>query len=311
MNKVSIIIPAYNAEKTIAKCLESLINQTYQNLEIIVINDGSKDNTAKIIKEYQDKRIIFINQSNSGIGTTRNKGIDKSTGDYIMFVDSDDYLALNCIEKLVNNAHKNKSDLVVYNYILKTNTQDLKITIPKFNPTKIEDNPDLLLNINLSPWNKLYHKTLFKNNRFVTNLKYEDAPTVVEAFLEAKKISYEPDYLYYYIMQSTGETLNRNNHLFDILKICDEIKTRTKKYSYFNSSKLIVKILIPYLKNSRYIKDNHLRNKLIKEIYTYLNNTDPKWSKYLKEIEQVSYKRIILSHKLLLKSISNFYALIK
>ena len=95
MTKISVIVPAYNAEKTIDKCLESLVNQTYKNIEIIVIDDGSKDSTLKKIKQFEKKypqKIIAITRENKGIGYTRNEGIKYSTGDYIGFVDSDDYV---------------------------------------------------------------------------------------------------------------------------------------------------------------------------------------------------------------------------
>ncbi len=311
MNKVSVIIPVYNAEATIEKCLDSIINQTYQNLEIIVINDGSTDNTDKLIRKYQDKRIKYLKRKNSGIGITRNKGIEASTGDYLMFVDSDDYLDLNCIQILINNALNNKADLVIFNYILVTKSKNIEITIPAFKPSTLKNNPDLLVNINLSPWNKLYHKSLFKNNRFVTNLKYEDAPTTVQALIDAKKISYVPDYLYYYITNPQGETLTKDKRSLDILKICDIIKDKTKEYSYLNPTKLFVKMLVPFLKISRFIKNYRLRNTIINNIYEYLKKTDKEWYKYLDIIETDKKKKFLLKHKFILKVYCNIYALIK
>ena len=118
MKKVSIIVPIYNAEEYLPKCIDSLINQTYQNIEIILLNDGSTDNTQNIIASYKDKRIIAINKKNTGIADTRNEGIKKSTGEYIMFVDSDDYLELNSIELLIKKLEKDKSDIVMFNYQL-------------------------------------------------------------------------------------------------------------------------------------------------------------------------------------------------
>ena len=114
--KISIIIPAYNAEKTISKCLDSIINQTYKNLEIIVINDGSTDSTSKVISEYEKKdgRIKFIDNKNHGVSYTRNIGISNSTGEYINFVDADDYLEKDCFEKLIPHL-KNNPDFLRYN----------------------------------------------------------------------------------------------------------------------------------------------------------------------------------------------------
>ena len=115
--KVSIIVPVYNAEKFIDKCIQSLINQTYQNIEIILSNDGSKDNSLKKIKDWEKKypdKIKCESHKNQGVGMTRNKGIALATGDYLTFVDSDDYLDDNFIETLVNNI--DDCDIIVSGY---------------------------------------------------------------------------------------------------------------------------------------------------------------------------------------------------
>ena len=111
---ISIVVPVYNVEKYLKRCIESLINQTYKNIEIILINDGSKDNSLSICKEYEkkDERIKVIDKENEGLGYTRNKGIECANGKYIAFIDSDDYIDLDFYEKLYNSAKKNNSDMV-------------------------------------------------------------------------------------------------------------------------------------------------------------------------------------------------------
>lgn len=113
--KVSIVVPVFNAEKTIKRCIESLLQQTYQNIQIIVINDGSKDQSLKICQEYQfqDPRIDVITHENRGVSYTRNKGIKHATGKYLMFVDSDDYVEPNMIEKYIEAMMQNKADVVI------------------------------------------------------------------------------------------------------------------------------------------------------------------------------------------------------
>ena len=103
---ITIIVPIYNSEKYLKKCIDSLVNQTKKELEIILINDGSTDNSEKIIKEYKDDRIKYIKNENQGIGITRNEGIAKAQGKYLMFIDSDDYLEKNTCELLFNKAEK-------------------------------------------------------------------------------------------------------------------------------------------------------------------------------------------------------------
>ena len=119
MKKVTLIIPVYNSEKYIGKCLDSILNQTYTNFEILVVNDGSKDNSQKVIEEYQNKypdKIIAINQENKGVSKTRNESIKKASGDYIMFIDNDDFLDSDYIETFITEAEKGDYDVVLGGY---------------------------------------------------------------------------------------------------------------------------------------------------------------------------------------------------
>lgn len=118
MKKVSIIVPIYNAEKYLKRCLNTIINQTYKNIEIILINDGSKDNSLNILKEYQnnDSRIIIIDKNNTGVSDSRNYGINKASGEYVAFVDSDDWLELDMIEQMIKVINEKKVDIVRCNY---------------------------------------------------------------------------------------------------------------------------------------------------------------------------------------------------
>lgn len=125
--KLSIVVPVYNNEKFLDKCLTSIINQTYQNLEIILVNDGSKDNSLKIMEEYakKDSRIIIIDKENGGVSSARNDGIKRSTGEYITFVDSDDYIELNEIEEMYNAIKENNVDMVRTNYQVRYKNSDI------------------------------------------------------------------------------------------------------------------------------------------------------------------------------------------
>ncbi|MEG2684867.1 MAG: glycosyltransferase, partial [Erysipelotrichaceae bacterium] len=150
MPKVSVIVPVYNTSKYLNKCLDSILNQTLKDLEIIIINDGSTDISPSIIETYNDPRIIFINQPNSGISITRNNGIKKATSNYIMFIDSDDWIELTMIEELYNNAITNNSDIVVcdfYEYYEDTKLKK-EIKVENFATTTLNNNPGLLFNIN-------------------------------------------------------------------------------------------------------------------------------------------------------------------
>lgn len=306
MNKVSVIVPIYNEEKNLKRCIESLINQTYKNLEIILINDGSTDNSKKIIDSYKDKRIVAIHKKNTGIGDTRNTGIAKSTGDYIMFVDSDDYIELNYVEVLLKSLNENKADLAISNYYLDTPNKTYEIDLKNLGITSIKEDEDLLCKINLSPWNKLYKKDLIinNNNKFPYKVKYEDVPFVVEAVIKASKISFVPNYLYHYVIKKSGETITRDERIFDIITICAIVEKKLNQINYVNKTNFFVKLLSYYLKNSRYIPNINLRNEFIDAVYIYLKRIDKDWRKcsYLKQ--ESTIKRIIITHKSLLKIVN-------
>ena len=301
-SKVSIIVPIYNAEKWIERCIDSILNQTHKNLEIILINDGSKDKSKEIILKYKDERIIFIDKENTGVSATRNLGIEKSSGDYIMFVDSDDYIESNTVETLLKKAVKDKCDLVVCNYFLEI-SRTLEIKMPLFENCSLKEKPDLVTIINFAPWNKLYHKNLFKktDNRFVIGLKYEDAPVVIQAIRDAKKIGIVDDCLFHYVMQKTGETITRDKRIFDIISICEIINQKLEECNNVDRINLTVKILMPYLKNSRYLEDKSIRNEFIDAVYSYLNKIDKKWRRCKSLNEEPVIKKFILKSKILVK----------
>ena len=117
--KVSVIVPVYNAEKYLNRCIDSLTNQTLEDIEMIFVNDGSTDNSINILKSYkeQDKRIVIIDKANEGVSEARNQGISKAKGDYIFFVDSDDWIDLNTLENMYETAIKDDIDIVMCSYV--------------------------------------------------------------------------------------------------------------------------------------------------------------------------------------------------
>ena len=130
MAKVSLVVPIYNSSKYLNKCIDSLVNQTLKDIEIILINDGSTDESEKVIKEYKDKRIKYISKKNEGIGKTRNRGIKEATGEYIAFVDSDDYLNEHFCEYMYKKAHADNCDLVICGLSALTSYKEEAIDIP-------------------------------------------------------------------------------------------------------------------------------------------------------------------------------------
>ena len=309
MKDISIIVPIYNAEKYLNKCIDSILNQTKKELEIILINDGSKDNTEKIIKEYKDKRIVYYKNTNHGIGYTRNYGISKSTGKYIMFLDSDDYLEKDACEKLFNKIEKDKLDIVICDFYKDYESEIEEIHTGSFKDASLKDNPDIITEY-LCPWAKLYSSKLIKDNKikFVEDLKYEDAPFVIEALDKAKKIGKIDECLNYYVIHNNSETTVRDRKCFDILKIIDKIRKYTKDKEYLKEKidKLTVRIITNYTIQQRNQKDKKIGLEFIDEAFSYLKKEVPDYKNNKYYINR-GKKKIIEKSKFLTKLYIRLY----
>ena len=316
MTDISIIVPIYNAEKFINKCVDSLLNQTKKEIELILINDGSTDNTHNILKKYNDKRIKYFKNKNQGIGKTRNFGIEKATGKYIMFVDSDDYLKENACEELYDKAEETKADLVICDfYKVYDDGHQEKIKLPSFKDGKLKDMPNILLDINLSPWNKLYKTKLIKDNniKFVEGIKYEDAPFVSTALDCAKKITKLDSYLNYYVIHGNSETTVRDKRIFDILKIVDMIRKyfKNKKYMLDIVDKLTVRIITNYNIQQRNQKDIKVGMEFIDTAFEYLKKEVPNYKDNKYYENRSILKKTIEKSKILSKIYCRLYNLFK
>ena len=310
MIKVSVIVPVYNTEKYLTKCIDSIITQTEEDIEIIIINDGSTDNCDKIIKTYEDKRIKYIKKENTGIGSTRNIGINKSKGEYLMFIDSDDYIDSNCIKKMYNYATKTKSDLIISDYYKDYGDKIERVLIKDFKQSSLENNPKILNYINLGPCNKLFKRDILKGIRFEENLKYEDAPFVIKALKNAKRIAKYNDCLSYYVIHNNSQTTIRDIKIFDIFKISNIIQSTLKEDVYYNALvDLIVMLITDYTIQQRYVKDFDLRNNFIEKAFKELNKMDLNWRNcnYLKKFSFI--KRYIKTNKFLTKLYCTIYAI--
>ena len=314
MADISIIVPIYNAEKYLNKCIDSLVNQTKKELEFILVNDGSTDSSEDIIKSYKDKRIKYFKNKNQGIGKTRNFGIDKATGKYLMFLDSDDYLDINACEKLYNKAIKEKSDLVVFDFYRVEETLK-EVTINNFKSSSLKENPNLLLDINLGPCNKLIKRELIdkSNTRFNEELKYEDTPFVTEIIKNANKISKLNEYLHYYVIHSNSETTVRDERVFDIIKIIDIIREQYKNEKYIEDviNKLTVRTLTNYTIQQRVQKDIKVGMKFIDEAFSYMKKNIPDYKNNKYYETRGILRRTIEKNKFITKVYCSIYNLLR
>ena len=233
---ISVIVPVYNVERYLKKCLDSIINQTYKDIEIILIDDGSTDKSGNICDLYalKDNRIKVIHKVNGGLSSARNTGLEVATGKLIGFVDSDDYIKAEMYEKLKENMDTYKSDIAFCTFY-KKNRYNSKINnnIPKYKEGLYKDKDKFinLKNISSVTWNKLYKKEIFKDIRYPEGKIFEDIAVICDIADKAKKISYTNEPLYYYRARKSGISKSYNS--------TDRIDALSNKIDYYRKKKYL------------------------------------------------------------------------
>lgn len=238
--KVSVIIPVYNVEKYLRRCLDSVVNQTYKDIEVILVNDGSPDNSKEICEEYVAKysNIQLINQKNAGLGAARNTGLQYITGDAVTFVDSDDWIELDAIEYSVASMKKSDADIVVTKMIRKkeyfsnegTNGATIKEEVldqEQFAKKyfKIDDN-----NIEYYACAKLYKREIAREVKYPVGLFAEDVPAAFGYIIRSQKIFYSTKVTYNYFFNDNSLTAKFTDKDFDLEKIWDLVVEEAKVY---------------------------------------------------------------------------------
>lgn len=237
--KISVIVPVYNVEKYLAKCLDSLVLQTLEEIEIIVVNDGTKDDSQTIIDmfvhAYPDKVFGYVKE-NGGLGDARNYGLQFARADYIGFVDSDDFVEHTMYEKMYAKAINEKADLVLCDieYVWEGSSERKRLE-----GFKLLEGVDLKKSVFLSPlfaWNKLYHRDLLLNYglHYPKRLWYEDIPVTIPLFALAQKIAYVNEVLIYYVQRDSSIMASKNTaKMRDIFEVLDQV------YQYYVKENLI------------------------------------------------------------------------
>lgn len=253
--KISIIVPVYNTEKYLEQCLDSLLAQTFTDLEIICVDDGSTDNSLKILNDYKtrDERITVITQENQGQYAARNKGVEHSTGEWITFVDSDDWVGENCYETFINTLTNNTPppDIFMFNGTSFTkdenNPEDLNLRdffsvddwkkksgeICTFKDCK---NP---FEGNLSVYNKIYRKDFLEEHgiNFEKSSIMEDELYWIEAFCAAKSVYLCDEIFYFYRQQPDSTMHNLGAKVFDVFPVFKKIREKLIDYNYYDMAK--------------------------------------------------------------------------
>ena len=234
---ISIIVPVYNVEKYIDKCLKSLVNQTLKNIEIIVVNDGSKDKTQNIVERYkkENSNIILINPTNKGVAAARNIGLKIANGEYIGFVDSDDYVDKNMFKNMYNLAKKNNYDCVQCNFFY--TDYNKKIIGNKFCMEKFEVKKYM---VNFFPviWDKIYKKNILKNICFKEGVFAEDVEFLYKVIPNINSMGYIEKPLYYYYQRFDSESRMFDKRIFDYIENWNGIIEYYKNLNLYNKFKL-------------------------------------------------------------------------
>lgn len=243
--KVSVIVPVYNSEKYLEECLNSLLNQTLTEIEIICVDDGSTDSSPEILEAYSKKydRIKVISQENKDVGPAREAGLKIAKGEYVTFADNDDWFAQDAFEKLYINAKSNNSDVVIFKIVFYYSDNNSYIYPKSLNLEKYfeegvdynnfvfkaKDIKEHVMNKLFAPWFKFYKLDFLKSHNFYFKEKitYPDVPFHVQVLLRANRLSFCPEYLYFYRRNHQESMLSISkdtSRIFDIFEVIDEVE---------------------------------------------------------------------------------------
>ena len=266
MIKVSIIVPVYNVEAYLAKCLDSLVNQTLKEIEIIVVNDGSPDNSKKIIDTYSNKydNICAFDKENGGLSDARNFGIKKAKGEYIAFVDSDDYVDTSMYEKMYNKAKSGNYDMVVcdLNYVYDDRVMRAYSNV-KEDTEKIKE---VMLNIYPAAWNKIFKRELLSDIKFKRGIWFEDVEFIYRLLPHVKNIGVVNEPLYQYLQRDGSITRKKDMRIYNYIDNMNSIMDYYKDNDlYLEYKKELEYIYV------RYIYATFIRQATIFDYDEYLN----------------------------------------
>ena len=284
MPKVSVIVPVYNVEKYLKKCLDSLLNQTIKDdIEVIIVNDGSKDKSQDIIDEYIKKYPNLFKgyiKENHGQGSARNYGVKKATGEYIGFVDADDYIEENMYEVLYNEAKEKNLDIVVCDMVwaYEDGKIEYRSTLPSFLK---EFNYKTYILSNPGPVNKIYKRELWENSKvyFPEDIWYEDFAIIPALSKYTKKIGYINSKLYYYRQRqnSTMKNTKYDTKLLDIIKACSYLYEALKDTEYVEELEYLYAFQLIYFSSYKFMEFDKYED--IEKCVEEVNSKFPNWKK--------------------------------
>jgi len=287
MVKVSIIVPVYNVEAYLDKCLNSLVHQTLKEIEIVVVNDGSKDDSYKIIKKYKEKysdKIVYIEKPNGGVSDARNVGLSYASGEYIGYADSDDYADVTMFEKMYVKAKEDCLDMIAcdYYYVYGKKLIFQSACMREFNDIKMAIRGRVI-------WNKIIRREILKDNKTTFPLgmhPYEDVAFFYKVTPHIRTIGLVKEPLYYYVHRESSITNTPNERaITDVFRAWDDIIEYYREHSLFEEHEIQLEYncIRSFLNGSFFkmvkIKDRRLRKRLLRENWQKLSDLFPNWRK--------------------------------
>ena len=280
MKQVSIVVPVYNVEDYLARCLDSLVKQSEEDIEIIVVNDGSPDHSQDIIDDYvrrYPEKVRSIMKENGGLSDARNAGLRTVETPYVMFVDSDDYVEKDYVKKSLEVLKRDDSDLVVFSYVqdyLSDNTSEVIPLKLKEGVTSLTEDPSILAYTSNAAWNKLYKTSLFKDNgiEFPKGLVYEDLATTPRILSLCKRVSYLNEPLYRYQVGRPGQIMGKvkDDVVRDGELVVDYYKEKGLFETYYNELYYITYVnIIEILRQAMSSPDKEKVHDLIEKAFAF------------------------------------------
>lgn len=290
MIKVSVIVPVYNTSKYLVRCMEALVNQTLEEIEILAVNDGSTDNSLEILKKYEaqyPQKVRVLSKENGGQATARNLGIRESRGEYIGFADSDDCVERTIFEKMYLLAKKDDSDLTEchYHYVqeIGDKTKELKT---RGNIRAYGSKKNMFIDPQVSPWNKLYRRTVLQENGIVfpEGLIYEDTAFYIKTIPFVEKESYLDEHLvYYYLRGNSTMNANKSRKVADIFAVLQDILDFYRERGFFEEYReeleyFCVKIMLcSSLSRVGRVTDRALKKELLDKTFRFVRENFPEY----------------------------------
>ena len=295
--KISVIVPVYNVENYLEKCLNSLVNQTLEEIEILVINDGSTDDSQKIIDEFQKKfpqKIKAFSKENGGLSDARNFGIERASGNFLAFVDSDDYVSENMLQEMYDLAIKNEAELVICNLqkVDEHGNVTQKLTqIPNLSEKiELEKNFSVFSDLSYFACNKIFRQELFDGKRFQKGMHFEDIELIPQILLQCKTLAKTDAYHYQYLERSNSISKSHTERGLDILKAVEHVEIAFENSVYSNKKKelkgfQILEGVYTFLAYLAFVKDEEVYHKMSSELQRFIKKRDISFK------EKISYKR--------------------